>query len=90
LVAFFAALGKKGTPWGKKGHPSILLPEVRFVVIVSGPVIRGSHFENSHGRILEKNFTLRQRGGIDAANAELMGWLQALENGLPARTARPS
>jgi hypothetical protein len=29
-------------------------------------------------------------GGIDAANAELMGGLQALENGLPARTARPS
>src|SRR6266478_5449145 len=76
--------GKKS---GQNGTPSILLPDYfrksGFVVIVIGPVFRGPHFENGHGRILEKNFTRRQRGGIDAADAELMGWLQALENGLP-------
>jgi hypothetical protein len=77
--------GKMGHPSirGKKGHPSILLPEARIAVIGTGPVFRGLYFENSHGRILEKNSTRWQRGGINAANAELMGWLQALEHGLP-------
>ncbi len=91
LRAFFPLRGgqKVGAKWdihqhgAKRNNPSILLPEARIAGIDIGPVFRGLYFENGHGRILEKNFTLRQRGGIDAADAELMGWLQALENGLP-------